>query len=47
VDGSTAGGVDEGLRKTTTYDSRALGKLQRSGFAGSRTTTMKVEANRK
>jgi hypothetical protein len=47
VDGSTAGGVDEGLRQTTTYDSRALGKLQRSGFACSRTTTMKVEANRK
>jgi hypothetical protein len=47
MDGSTAGGIDEGLRQRTTYYSRALGKLQRSGFAGSRTTTMKAEVNRK
>jgi hypothetical protein len=39
--------IDEGLQQTTTYDSRALRKLQRSGFAGSRTTTMKADANRK
>jgi hypothetical protein len=37
----------KGLRQTTTYDSRALEKLQRNGFTGSRTTTMKAEANRK